>query len=97
MIDGDASERQRNTAEVLIEDAYHRIGRPRTTTTWVLEVADPAGTIIEQSQYYGLTIIGAPTKGRLRRFISGSTNQSVRANAQSMVLSARNNSHNDRL
>lgn len=92
VIDEDASDRRREAANDLVENAYHRLARPETTTTWVLEAADPTEAIIEQSRYYGLTIIGAPTKGRLRGFIYGSTNRSVRANAGSVVLSARNNS-----
>lgn len=88
-----ASDRKRKTAEKLVEDVYHRIACPETTTTWVLEAADVAQAIVDQSRYYGLTVMGAPTKGRLRQFIHGSTNRSVRANAGSVVLSARNNTH----
>lgn len=92
VVDDDASTGRRDAAEELVDDVYHRIGRPETTTTWILEANDVAEAIIEQSRYYGLTIIGAPTKGRLRRFIFGSTNRSVRTNAGSVVLSVRNNS-----
>jgi nucleotide-binding universal stress UspA family protein len=93
VVDEDASTRRRDAADELVDDVYHRIGRLETTTTWVLEADDIADAIIEQSRYYGLTIIGAPTKGRLRQFIFGSTNRSVRTNARSVVLSVRNNSH----
>lgn len=82
-------ERVRTRAEAYVEAAYQRIGRHETTTTWVLEAQDVASAIIEQSAYYALTVVGAPTKGRLRRFISGSTNRSIRNNARSVVLSAR--------
>jgi nucleotide-binding universal stress UspA family protein len=92
VVDDDASAGRRDAAEELVDDVYHRIDRPETTTTWILEATDIAEAIIEQSRCYGLTIIGAPTKGRLRRFISGSTNRSVRTNAGSVVLSVRNNS-----
>ena len=87
----DASERRRETARNVLDRARHRIGRPETTTTWLLEADDVAGTVVEQSRYYELTVLGAPTKGRLRRLLHGSTNRSVRAGAQSVVLSARNN------
>lgn len=85
----ECAEHGRTRAEAYVEAAYRRIGRPDKTTTWVLEARDVASTIIEQSAYYGLTVVGAPTKGRLRRFISGSTNRSIRNNARSVVLSAR--------
>lgn len=91
VIEGDASADNRAAAQALVESVARRLGRPETTTTWVVEADDVVDAVIEQSKYYGLTVMGAPTKGRLRRFISGSTNQSIRANASSVVLSARNN------
>lgn len=94
VIPADAPEREREQAEDLVDDAYHRIARPQATTTWILEANDVVDAIIEQSRYYDLTVIGAATKGRLQRFIYGSTSHTVRSNAQSMVLSARNNRNN---
>lgn len=91
VVDEDAPDHRRRQAETYVEGAFHRIDRYETTTTWILEADDVASAIIEQSSYYGLTIVGAPTKGRLRRFISGSTNRSIRNNARSVVLSARKN------
>jgi len=91
VVDEDASPHKREQAETLVDDVYHRIARPESTTTWVHEATDTVEAIVEQSRYYGLTIIGAPTKGRLRQFIFGSTNTSVRKNAASVVLSVRNN------
>lgn len=93
VLEEDTPARRRERAEGLVEDVYHRGTRPDTTTTWVLEPTDPPEAIIEQWSYYGLTIMGAPTKSRLRQFIVGSTNMAVRANADSVVLSARNNGH----
>ena len=57
----------------------------------MLEADDVAEAIIEQSNYYPLTVLGAPTKGRLRQFVLGSTTQDIRADAQSVVLVGRNN------
>jgi nucleotide-binding universal stress UspA family protein len=94
VVDEDASPDEREQAEALVDDVYHRIARPESTTTWVHEAADIVEAILEQSRYYGLTIIRAPTKGSLRQFIFGSTNSSVRKNAASVVLSARDNSPN---
>lgn len=91
VVEEDATDRRRDRAEEYVEAAYQRIARPETTTRWVLEADDPIDAIIEQSRYYAQTIVGAPTKGRLRRFLSGSTNRSIRSNARSGVLSVRNN------
>jgi nucleotide-binding universal stress UspA family protein len=91
VVDEDPPDHRRRRAEAHVEAACERIGRPESTTTWILEAADVAEAIIEQSGYYGLTVVGAPTKGRLRQFIAGSTNRTIRDNARSVVVSARNN------
>jgi len=92
VLDDDAPDHQRDSAEELTEDISRRIDRPDTTTSWLLETTETIETIVDQSRCYDLTIIGAPTKGRLQKFIFGSTAQSVRKNAGSVVLSARSNS-----
>lgn len=87
----DASLRHRAAADDYVQAAYHRIARPETTTTWTLDAEAVAETIIEQSRYYDLTVMGAPTSGRLHQLVYGSTTRTVRADAQSVVLSVRNN------
>ena len=89
VVSPDATERQRQRATEHVGRAADRIGRPERTSTWVLEAADVAGAIIEQSEYYGLTVLGAPTKGRLRELIIGSTSRTVRHSAHSPVISVR--------
>lgn len=89
VVEEDAPERRRRAAQAYVDAAARRIGCPETTSTWVLEAPAPAAAIARQSRYYGLTVVGAPTSGRLRRFVHGSTNRSVRASANSVVLSAR--------
>lgn len=58
---------------------------------WLLESGDVATEIIEQSMYYDITVIGAPQKGRLRQFISGSTTTDVEREATNTVLTVRKN------
>lgn len=91
VVEEDAPDRVRERARAYVNAAAERVARPESVSTWVLEANDVAEAIVEQSTYYGLTVIGAPTKGRLRRFITGSTNRTIRNNARSVVLSARNN------
>jgi nucleotide-binding universal stress UspA family protein len=85
----DATDRRRAEADAHVEAACGRIGRPDRTTAWVLDAPDAAEAIVEQSEYYGLTVIGAPTKGRLRELIAGSTRRTVRNGARSPVISVR--------
>ncbi|GGJ11573.1 hypothetical protein GCM10008995_21870 [Halobellus salinus] len=86
-----ATDRQRERATQCVDTIYNRIERPDRTTTWVLEAESPADAIVAQSEYYGLTVLGAPTKGRLRAFIAGSTSRTVRHGARSAVVSVRAN------
>lgn len=81
---------RREQAETYVETAAQRIARPDTTSTRILEADDPTAAIVDQSRYYPVTVIGAPTKGRLRRLIFGSTNRTIRSDAKSVVLSAWN-------
>ena len=85
----DATDRRRAEADAHVEATCGRIGRPDRTTGWVLDAPDAAEAIVEQSEYYGLTVIGAPTKGRLRELIAGSTPRTVRDGARSPVISVR--------
>lgn len=91
VVPDDASGRRREAAREYVEAARDRIDRDETTSTWVLEAGDVVDAVIEQSRYYGLTVIGAPTKGRFRRFVGGSRNRTIRKSAGSVVLSARDN------
>lgn len=97
VVDEDASDDQRERAREYVDLARQRIARPETTSTWVLEAENVTEAIIEQSRYYGLTVLGAPTKGRLQQFLYGSTARSIRANAWGVVLSAWNNTDSSRL
>lgn len=85
----EADEALLESAESHLAEATNRIGRPDTVNPWLLRSDDPADTIIEQSAYYGLTVIGAPTSSRLTRFVHGSTSQEIREEAESVVIAAR--------
>jgi nucleotide-binding universal stress UspA family protein len=89
VVPSDATERRRDRADTHIQAARDRIDRPERTTAWVLEAPDAAAAIVEQSEYYGLTVLGAPTKSRLRELIAGSTSRTVRTRARSPVVSVR--------
>lgn len=92
VVEPDASDERREAGERYVDAAYDRVDSPERASKWLLEAddADTAETIVEQSQYYDVTVIGAPTAGRLHRLVYGSMNRAVRADAESLVLSARN-------
>lgn len=89
VVEEDAPARTRERAETRVEEAVERVGRPDSTTSWVLEAGDVADAIVDQSAYYAVTVVGAPTSGRLRQLVFGSTNRAIRSGARSVVLSAR--------
>ncbi|MGM0606326.1 MAG: universal stress protein [Halobacteriota archaeon] len=60
--------------------------------TWLYEAQDVAAAIIKQSEYYDLTVMGAPTSGRLQRFVFGSTSKAVQKGAVSPVIVAHSGS-----
>lgn len=85
----DAGPERRERGRDCVAAARDRIARPDSTARWVLDADDPAEAVAEQSAYYGLTVVGASTTGRLRRVVAGSTSRAIRDGARSVVLSVR--------
>jgi len=56
--------------------------------TWLYETPGAAEAITEQSEYYDLTVMGAPTDSPLKRFVFGSTSKQVQREAESPVIVA---------
>lgn len=88
VLPSDTTEMEREEAKERLTTIGERVGPANTVNPWVLAADDPAGAIIEQSAYYGLTVIGAPTSGRLKRFFHGSTSHEIRREADSLVIAA---------
>ena len=89
VIDSNATERERADAEQYIATSLDRSGEFGNVGTWVLEADNVAAAIIEQSTYYDATVLGAPQKERLRRFVAGSTTDTVRSDASNSVITVR--------
>ncbi|MDS0301021.1 universal stress protein [Halogeometricum sp. S1BR25-6] len=75
--------------ETLLSHCRERLGTFEDYDEWVYEAPDPAEAIIEQSQYYDVTVLGATQKGKIRKYISGSTAGVVRNSAQNVVLTVK--------
>ncbi len=56
--------------------------------TWLYETPGATDAITEQSNYYDLTVMGAPTDSPLKRFVFGSTTKQVQREADSPVIVA---------
>ena len=53
---------------------------------WLVEDRTAAGAIVEQSAYYDLVVVGAPTTGTVGRFVFGSTTDTVIGDAEVPVV-----------
>lgn len=95
VIPEDASDDRVAEGERYLSRGLERIEDQETADTWLLENDDVAATIIEQSAYYDVTVIGAPQKGRLRQFVAGATTADVERGAKNTVLTVRKNRNDD--
>lgn len=86
VIEPGASPERREQGERYLAAAVERLEDSDQYETRLVEANDIADTIIEESAAYDLTIMGAPRKGRLRRFIRGSTTPHVENGAETAVL-----------
>jgi len=78
----------RERGEQILATAATALGEFDNVDTWLYEANSAAEAIIEQSTYYDLTVMGAPTVGPLERFVFGSTSTDVQQDADSPVVVA---------
>ncbi|WP_170093908.1 universal stress protein [Halomicrobium sp. HM KBTZ05] len=77
------------SVDELFEQARERLPDGVAVDTWHLDRPDVADAIIEQSAHYDLTIVGEPSRGRLKRFLFGSVTDTVRSDSSNTVLVSR--------
>lgn len=80
-----ASRKDREQADRMLRDALGRFDSDRADD-WLLEADDVAEAILEESTHYDLTIMGTPERNRLKRFLFGSTTDSVVSESTVPVL-----------
>ncbi|MFO7832848.1 MAG: universal stress protein [Halohasta sp.] len=79
----------RDRGQAILEAARGTISEDGVDVdTWLYEAPDAPDAIIDQSHYYDLTVMGAPTDGPLERFVFGSTSKQVQREADSPVIVA---------
>lgn len=72
VVPADAGSDVRAEGADVLRDAEEHLGDFASFDTWLYEANDPADAIAEQSEYYDAVVIGAPTKGRIKRLVFGS-------------------------
>jgi len=86
-VDGDAdADEYAATGDRLIDAARDRLGEFDRVDRWLVEDRTAAGAIVEQSPYYDLVVVGAPTTGTVGRFVFGSTTDTVIDDAEVPVV-----------
>jgi len=75
-----------DTGNDILEARASRLHGVADYDTWLLEADRVEDAIIEQSQYYPVTIIGGPQTPRLRRFVFGSKSNTVREAESNSVI-----------
>lgn len=89
VVETSATPERHARADELLDAATERLSHHDDVDRWKLEADDTTETLIEQSQYYDLLVLGVPTKNRLQRLIFGSTVRAVRNDGHCAVLMAR--------
>ncbi|ELZ39496.1 universal stress protein [Halorubrum tebenquichense] len=72
--------------ERLLDAAESRLGGFDRADRWLVEDRTAAGAVVEQSPYYDLVVVGAPTTGTVGRFVFGSTTDTVVGDAEVPVV-----------
>jgi nucleotide-binding universal stress UspA family protein len=83
----DGSEAGRQRGQELLDRAAEGLEYEQSDT-WLYEASSPADAITEQSTYYDLTVMGAPTVSPLERFVFGSTATEVQDDADAPIVVA---------
>ena len=91
VVDPDADETERQEAQELLESTRSHIGEVGEITTQVLEGDDVVETVVEESEGYDVTLVGATREGLLNQFAFGSVPEQIGWNAKSTVIMAKRN------
>jgi len=83
---GDDADGYAAAGERLLDAARDRLGGFDRVDRWLVEDRSAAGAIVEQSPYYDLVVVGAPTTGTVGRFVFGSTTDTVVDDAEVPVV-----------
>ena len=91
VVEPGASEGQREKARELLESTKEQVSGAGEVTTEILEGDDIVDTVVEKSEGYDVTLIGATREGLLNQFVLGSVPEQIGWNAKSTVIMAKRN------
>ncbi|WP_408959631.1 amino acid permease [Natrinema sp. 74] len=91
VVDPDADETERRNAQEQLASTKDYVSDAGEITTRVIEGDDVVETIVEESEGYDITIVGATREGLLNQLTFGSVPEEIGWNAKSTVLMAKRN------
>lgn len=91
VVDETPSRDTTEAAEELLSDGASSLPSSLSVTTTVVEAPDVVDQIRDASADHDCTVIGAPTKGRLKRFLLDSHAEQIAETARNTVAMARRN------
>lgn len=85
----DADKRRRQRGRQVVSTVADRLADRDGVDEWLHEADDVVDALLEQSACYDVTVLGAPRKNHLQRFVAGSTVHDVRQDAPNAVITVR--------
>lgn len=86
VVEPNTGDERAEESDDILSAGRNRLGEFDRVDTWLLEADDVGDAIVEQTDYYDVTILGAPQCSRLREFLFGSTTSTVEQDAGNTVL-----------
>lgn len=84
-----SSDEDQTVASKVLDAASRILDDTESVQLNLLEAENVPETIIERSNAYDVTVLGAPTKGLLERYVFGSNSETIHRNSESTVLMAK--------
>lgn len=91
VVDSSADDSKRREAQEMLDTTKDHIENAVAIETRILESDDVVETIVEESEDYDMTLVGATREGLLNQFVFGSIPEQIGWNAKSTVLMAKRN------
>lgn len=88
----DADDEDRAAGEALLDAGASQLPESVPVETRLSTAEDTADGVVAEANDYDLTVVGAPSHGRLRQFVFGSTTTEIRDRAENTVVMVRNGS-----
>ena len=91
VVESSADDRRREEAQDIVDSIASVFEESVTVTTNVAEGDDVVGTVVERSDAYDLTIVGATREGMFQQLVFGAVPEQIGWQAENVVIMAKRN------